>query len=125
MNLNDLRSNLLYGLGTLLTGMLIAALLLAAPSVYGASISTEQYSFENLESPYDSSSYQYSFARDFIPLERSSLIDNLIRVREDCPKYVSVLEQFISCSPGLFDADLVSESNEPEQNRSTSVGQSS
>ncbi len=125
MNLNDLRSHILFGLGTLGTGMLIAVLLLAASTAHGATVPAEQFSFENQENPYDTSSYQYSFARDYIPLERSSLIDNLIRTRENCPKYISVLEQFVSCSSGLFDTDLVSESNDSDQNRSTNVGQSS
>ncbi len=124
MNLNDLRSNLVYGLGTLVAGTLIALLILAATSAaYAATITTEQYSFENLETPYNTSTYQYSFSREFIPVERSSLIDNLLRTREGCPKYMSVLEQFLSCSPGQFESGFLTDSD--DQNRSTHVEQSS
>ena len=123
MNLNDLRSNLLYGLGILVVGMLVAVVILVATSANAATISTEEYSFENLVSPYNSSTYQYSFNREFIPVEPSSLIDNLIRTRESCPKYMSVLEQFLSCSSGQFESGYLTDSG--DQNRSTNVEQPS
>ena len=125
MNLNDLRNNLVYWLGTLLAGMLVAILILGATPASAASILTEQYRLDGLESPYDSSSYQYSFTRDFIPMERSNLIDNLIKNSEDCPRYISLLEKFVSCSPGLSDTELLSESNDSQQISPGDTGQSS
>ena len=123
MNLNDHKKSFLYWIGTLFVGMLIAAAIFAVSTAQAATISTEQYSFENLESPYNTSTYQYSFSRDSIPVERSSLLDNFLRTRESCPKYMSVLEQFLSCSPGQFESGFLTVSD--DQNRSTHVEQSS
>lgn len=51
MNLNDLRSNLLNRLGSLVVTTYVQA----------AIASTDQYAFKILEHQYDSSSYKYSF----------------------------------------------------------------
>ena len=61
MNLNDLISYVLHGLGTLVSGIMVKVIILAATNVHAATTSTDQYSLESLEGPYDSSSYQSHF----------------------------------------------------------------
>ena len=109
--MNDHQMNLLYVLGTLLVGMLIATALFAVSMAQAATVSIDQYNHKKLESPYDSKSYQFSLNREFIPLERSTLIDNMLRTRQNCPEYVALLERFVSCSPDEIDSGLVSDSN--------------
>ncbi len=75
MNMKDPRKNVLYLLGILLSGMLVAVAIFAVSSASAASISTEKSSLDNLENPYDLTVYQPSWTRDVIPLERSSMIE--------------------------------------------------
>ena len=125
MNLNDLRKNLFYGLGILLTGMLLTILLVFSTTANAATVSLDSDSALNLESPYNPSFYQFSIDREYIPFEQAPLIDNLLRTQEDCPKYMSLIEQFISCSPSHMDSEFVTESYDQDQHLPDDVEQSS
>lgn len=125
MNLTDKFNSIISTLRGWIIGAFAAVILFAAQSVNAATVSIEDYSYENLESPYDSTSYQFSLSREFIPVEPASWIDEVIKKDNNCTNYISVLEQFISCSPSLFDSDLISESEDKNKSRSTGVEQSS
>ncbi len=105
-------SNFLHNVSTPCKAMVLAALFLAATAVSGAGISIEQFSYEDHESNYNVSYYQFVMNREFIPMEPSFLIDNLIRADENCSQYISLLELWSSCAPGYYDPNLISETND-------------
>ena len=111
------------GLSVLLSGSLIAGLLAAATVASATTFHDEKYSIEYQEDTHVKSFYQYSSARDYMPKDRSTLIDNLQKPREDCLNTTSLVKQFVKCSPGLFGSDYISEMNNPEKSSSANAEQ--